>query len=149
MFVAGLLLEDDFGSLRVVDVVKELGLITCERSESCQGKTPHLAEAQWLFPSVVHMEEELQDRVQVEKGKRSARCRRDTRKGTRRGTEKQRTNAQPLIMDDHACGVMRTNTFLSQFGVTHHQCAHCAGEKMTCEVFLSTFNKSLCPSTFQ
>ena len=36
VFVAGLLLEDDFGSLRVVEVVKELGLITCVRSEFCQ-----------------------------------------------------------------------------------------------------------------
>ena len=32
---------------------------------------------------------------------------------------------------------MRTNTFLSH-DVSVHQCAHCAGEEMTCKVFLST-----------
>ena len=54
VFVAGLLLEDDFGSLRVVEVVKELGLITCVRSEFCQGgKTPQLAEAQVMFASAL------------------------------------------------------------------------------------------------
>ena len=31
------LLEDDFGSLREVDVVKELGLLTGVRGEFCQG----------------------------------------------------------------------------------------------------------------
>ena len=37
VFVAGVLLADDFGCLRVVEVVKELGLMTCGRSELCQG----------------------------------------------------------------------------------------------------------------
>ena len=46
-------------------------------------------------------------------GKRRARGRRDTRKGTMRGTESQRTNTQPHDMDDHEYGVMRTNTFWS------------------------------------
>ena len=37
VFVAGFILEDDFGSLRVVEVVKERGLITCERIENRHG----------------------------------------------------------------------------------------------------------------
>ena len=35
--VAGFVSEDDFSSLRVVEVVRELGLITCERGEFGQG----------------------------------------------------------------------------------------------------------------
>ena len=58
---------------------------------------------------VVHMEEEVQDRVQVEVGREEQGVG-DTRKGTRRGTESQRTNAQPHNMDDHEHEVMRTNT---------------------------------------
>ena len=41
-------------------------------------------------------------------------------------------------MNDHECGVMRTNTFLSHGVSVHHSvCALCR-RKMTCEVFLST-----------
>ena len=81
---------------------------------------------------VVHMEKEVQLRVQVEEE------RRNTRKGTRRGTEREQTLNQPHNMDDHECGVMRTNTFLSHDVSIHHSvCALCSG-KMTCEVFLST-----------
>ena len=46
-------------------------------------------------------------------GKRRSRYRRDTRKGTTRGTEREQTISQPLTMDDHGYGVMRTNTILS------------------------------------
>ena len=35
--VAGLLLEEDFSSLWVVEVVRDVGLISCGRSEFCQG----------------------------------------------------------------------------------------------------------------
>ena len=66
---------------------------------------------------VVHMEEEVQDRVQVEHGKRRARYGRDTRKGTRRGTEREQTINQQHIMDDHEYGVMRTNTILRKCSV--------------------------------
>ena len=55
---------------------------------------------------VVHMEEEVQDRVQV--GKRRARGRRDTQKGTKRGTTREQTINQPLIMDGHEYEVMRS-----------------------------------------
>ena len=41
---------DHFSSLRVVEVVKELGLITCEECILPGGKTPRLAEAQQVFP---------------------------------------------------------------------------------------------------
>ena len=51
VFVAGFLLEDDFRSLRVVEVVKELAWAH-NLWEECilpGGKTPRLAELQWLF----------------------------------------------------------------------------------------------------
>ena len=63
--------------------------------------------AGYVCLGVVQMEEEVQDRIQVEVG-REEQGTGETRKGTRRGTESQRTNAQPLIMDDHVYGVMRT-----------------------------------------
>ena len=71
IFVAGFLLEDFFSSLRVVEVVKELRLITCGRSAHRQGcNTPHLGEgAAGVSLGVVHMEEGVQVRVQVECGR--------------------------------------------------------------------------------
>ena len=61
---------------------------------------------------VVHMEEEVQDRVQVEVG-REEQSEGETH-GKEQGEEqRERTDDQPLIMDDHEYVVMRTNTFLS------------------------------------
>ena len=53
---------------------------------------------------VVHMAEEVQDRVQVEVGREEQGIGEDTRKGTRRGSESQRTNTQTHDMDDNECG---------------------------------------------
>ena len=60
---------------------------------------------------VVNMEDEVQDRIQVELG------REELGVGETHGKEQseeqsQRTNAQPHNMDDHEYEVMRTNTFL-------------------------------------
>ena len=45
-----------------------------------------------MFALPVHMEEEVQVVEQVDVGSEEARCKRDTRKGTKRGTEKRREN---------------------------------------------------------
>ena len=60
---------------------------------------------------VVHMEEEVQDRVQVEVGREEQ----GVEQGKEQGKEQreEQTINQPLIMNDHGDGVMRTNTFLS------------------------------------
>ena len=68
---------------------------------------------------VVHVEEEVQDRVQVEVG------RKDQGEGETHGKEqgeeqREQTINQPLIMDDHEYGVMRTNKFLSHDVIVHH-----------------------------
>ena len=77
---------------------------------------------------VVHMEEEVQDRVQVEVGREEQWV--GETHGKEQGEEKrEQTINQPLIMDDHECGVTRTNTFLSHCDVTHNQHVHCAEEK--------------------
>ena len=86
------------------------------RGEFCQAQDSSVGGgARVNCLGVVHMEEEVQDRVQStgRSGKRRARYKTDTRKGTKRGTEKEQTINQPLIMDKHGYGVMRTNTFLS------------------------------------
>ena len=70
-------------------------------------------------------------------GKRRARDRRDTRKGTRRRTESM--NGQPHNVDDHGDDMTRSCRHLSQCGVSHSmKHVRCAGEKVTCEVLLST-----------
>ena len=77
---------------------------------------------------VDHMEEEVQDRVQVEVG------REEQGVGETHGKEQ----SEPHNMDDHECGVMCTNTFLSHdVSVRHSVCALCK-RKITCEVYLST-----------
>ena len=42
--VAGLLLEEDVTGLRAVEIVEEVGLITCERRYWPKGQTPHWAK---------------------------------------------------------------------------------------------------------
>ena len=84
---------------------------------------------------VDHMEEEIQVRVQVEV-EREEQGIGETRKGTRRGTE--RTN-QMHDMDDYGDDMTRSCRHLSQSGVSHiMKHVRCAREKVTCEVYLST-----------
>ena len=66
---------------------------------------------------VVHMEEEVQDRVQVEV-EREEQGVGDTRKETKRGTEREQTINQPLIMDDHEYDMTRSCRHSSQWCVT-------------------------------
>ena len=57
-------MEEDFSSLSVVEVVKDFRLITCERDDfghSSNGGVPV-----GYCPDDVHMEEEVQLKVQVE-----------------------------------------------------------------------------------
>ena len=121
-----MLLEDD-------KVVKELGLITCVRVNSARRQDSSVGGgAGNVCLGAVHMEEDVQDRVQVEVG-REVRGVRDTH-GMEQGEKhrKNKTINQPLTLDDHEYGVMRTNTFLIQCGVTHQSvCALCR-TKMTC-----------------
>ena len=115
-FVAGLLLEDDFGSLRVVEVVKELGLITCGRSEFCQGAKVLV----WRSGSGYLPRRCPDGRRRRSSGKstgRSGKRRASGRRDTRRGTESEQTISQPHIMDDHR--VMRTCRHSSQCGMIH------------------------------
>ena len=112
---------------------------TCVRSVFCQRARLlswrwHKEELPWHCPHGRRGSGQSTGRS----GKRRAKWRTDTRKGTKRGTEREQTLNQPVTMDDHEYGVMRTNTFLSQCGATHHSvCALCS-RKMTCEVFLCT-----------
>ena len=86
---------------------------------------------------VVHMEEKVQDRVQVEVGREEQGT--GETHGQEQGEEqRERTNAQSTAyMDDHESEVMLTNTFLSHVSVHHSVCALCR-RKMKCEVFLSS-----------
>ena len=100
--------EEDLSSLRVVEVVKELGLMTCERSEFFQ--RARLLDWRrrrvclpWRCPHGGRGSGQSTGRS----GKKRARCRRDTRKGTKPGTEKRRENSQPLIVDGMRTGVTR------------------------------------------
>ena len=62
--VAGFVPEYDFSILRVVEVVQELGLITCERVNSTKGPDSSVGGGVVVnCLGVVHMEEEVQDRV--------------------------------------------------------------------------------------
>ena len=81
------------------------------------------------------MEEEVQDRVQVEVGREEQGIGETHGKEQSEEQRDKRTNAQLLIMDDHGYGVMRTNMIC---GVTHHSVYALCRRKMTCEVFLST-----------
>ena len=139
VFVAGFVPEDDFSSLRVAEVVKELGLLTCERGEFGQGARLLIWRRRrvclpWRRPHGGRGSGQSTGRS----GKRRARDRRERRKGTRGGTESQRTNAQPLIMDDHGDDMTRSCRLLSHDVSVHHSvCALCR-RKITCEVYLST-----------
>ena len=129
-FLVGGIREDDFGSLRIVEVVKELGLVTCQRGEFRQGSSLLSWRPWFSCLGIVHIEEKVQDRVQIEAEEKSKGAGRDTRKGTRRGTEL-RPNAQLLIMDDHADDMSAHNSdmFLSQCGAKHIMMyTHCAEE---------------------
>ena len=91
---------------------------------------------------VVHMEEEVQDRVQVEVGREEQGI------GETHGkeqSEEQRENRHSInrtTWDDHEYGVMRTNTFLSHDVSVHHSvCALCR-RKMTCEMSLTRCQRS-------
>ena len=84
---------------------------------------------------VIHMEEEVQDRVQVEVG------REEQGEGETHGkgqSEEQRSKEQPLTVDDHEYGVMRTNTFLNlePMWCDTSFSMRTAQEKNTCEVYL-------------
>ena len=57
-----------------------------------ESKTPQLAEAQCLFALALSTWKKVQDRVQAEVGREEQGIGEDTRKGTKRETE--RTNAQ-------------------------------------------------------
>ena len=84
------------------------------------------------------MEEEVQDRVQVEVEREEQGVR--VTHGKEQARNRERTDDQPLTMDmdDHEYGVMRTNTFLGQCGVTRHSACALCRRKMTCEVYLCT-----------
>ena len=87
---------------------------------------------------VVHTEEEVQDRVQVEVGREEQGI--GETHGQELGEEQRenRRSSKPHKMDDHEHGVMRTNTFLSHDVSVHHSvCALCR-RKVSCEVYLST-----------
>ena len=88
---------------------------------------------------VLHMEEEVQDRVQVEVG------REEQGEGETHGKEqcdeqeKRRENNQPLNIDGMRMGVTRACRHLSLCGVIHIiKHVRCAREKVTCEVYLCT-----------
>ena len=74
---------------------------------------------------VVHMEEVVQDRVQVEVGREEQGV--GETHGKEQGEEqREHTINQPHNMDDHEYGVMRTNTILSHDVSVHHLvCALC------------------------
>ena len=87
------------------------------------------------------MEGEVQDRVQVEVGREEQGEGETHREEQGEEQRREQTINQPLIMDDLEKGLMRTNTFLSQCGVTHHSACALRRRKMTCEVYLCTVSK--------
>ena len=125
-------------SLRVVEVVKELGLITCGRSVFCQGarllgwrrrrgyltwRCPHGRRGSGLSTG--------------RSGRRRARGRRDTRRESeRRSNEEQTLNRSSWMA--RIRGDARTQT-LQPCNVIAHQLrsVNCT-RNMTCEVYLST-----------
>ena len=74
--------------------------------------------AGYVCLGVVHMEEEVQDRVQVEVGREEQGVG-ETHGKEQSEEQREQTINQPLIKGDHVYGVMRTNTFLNQCGVKH------------------------------
>ena len=59
---------------------------------------------------VIHMEEEVQDRVLVEVGReKQGEIETHGEEQSEEQRERERTDAQPLTMDDHEYGVMRTH----------------------------------------
>ena len=93
---------------------------------------------------VDHIEEEVQVRVQV------AVEREEQRIGETHGKEQseeqrvKRTDTQTHHMDDHGDDMTRSCRHLSQCGASHiMKHVRCAGEKVTCDVYLSTDDMSL------
>ena len=77
---------------------------------------------------VVHMEEEVQDRAQVEVGREEQGI--GETRGKEQGEEQRSNEKQSLTVDDHEYGVMRTNTLLSHDVSVHHSvCAMCKRKK--------------------
>ena len=109
MYEGTLSLEEDFSSLREVEVVRELGLITCERGVFGQGPDSSVGGVPVVnCPDVDHMEEEVQVSVQVEeKGKEK-----HTKRNKVRNRESK--NGQPHNVDDHADEMTRSCRHLSQ-----------------------------------
>ena len=110
----------------------------CVRVNSAQGQDSSVGGVPVVNCfGAVHMEEEVQDRVQVEVEREEQGI------GETHGKEQgvKRTNAQPhtwMTMNEY--GVMRTNTFMSHHVSVHHSVCALRKRKMTCEVFLSTNN---------
>ena len=70
--VAGLLLEENFSCLWVVEIVKDVGLITCERGDFGQGPDSSVGGVPVGYcTDGGHMEEEVQLKVQVEEERTS------------------------------------------------------------------------------
>ena len=115
-----------------MEVVRELGLITCERGvfDSSFGGVPMVN-----YLGDDHMEEEVQVRVQVEV-EREEQGIAETH-GKEQG-EEQRTN-QTHDMDDHVDDMTRSCRHLSQCGVSHiMKHLRCAGERSDVCGVLST-----------
>ena len=85
-----------------MEVVKELGLITCGRSVFCQGaRLLGWRRRRVICVDVVHMEEGVQDRVQVEVRREEQGEEETHGKGQ---SEETTRNNQPLIMDGMSMG---------------------------------------------
>ena len=113
--VAGLVLEEDFSGVWVVEIVEEVGLMTCERSvigqkakllnwRSAQGMLLRWSQHGIEMVEVKVQEEEVEDRE------------RERRNGEQ--SEGRRENTQPLKRMTH--GWDDAHQHLSQCGMTHH-----------------------------
>ena len=113
LLAPGLPVEEDFSGLWEVEVVKDVGLITCERGEFGQGARL----LSWRSASGILLRRHPhggRGSAQSSGKRRRRKYRRNTRKGTRWGTESQGTDStQAHDMDDHVYDVTRTNAFLS------------------------------------
>ena len=86
------LLEDHFSSLRIVEVVKELGLVTCGRSVFCQGARllgwrRRRGYLPWRCPHGRRSPGQSTGKI----GKRRGRWRRDTRRESERRSNEEQT----------------------------------------------------------
>ena len=127
--VAGLLLEEDFSGLWVLEIVEEVGLVTCESGVIGQrARLLSWRSAQGIFASMTS----TWKRKWYKSRFRQKKKRQEKHTEENKVRNKERTN--DLSGARHMDEMTRTSTWAN---VVSHiiQHAHCVREKVTCEVY--------------